>query len=255
MNYQLIAQQRDEEPISTMCRLLEGAVSGYSAWLKGAPGRRRQHNTVLGEHIVRISHANRQVSGRPRLHAVLHAQGQACGKKRVAGLMGEGGLSAKARKHRTTARQHEQPLAANLLNRQFTARAPNTKWVADITGVWTWEGWLSLAVVLAIYWRMLLGWAMESQREEELVEQAARMALARRLAEPGLLHHSDRGSQSTAQDDRALLADFGIVVSMSRKADGYDHALMERFIGTLKTEGVDPESYQTRQQARRSLFE
>jgi putative transposase len=146
-------------------------------------------------------------------------------------------------------------VAPNLLNRDFTASAPNSKWVADITGVWTWEGWLYLAVVLDIYSRLVVGWAMDQHRDEALVEQAALMALARRHPEPGLLHHSDRGSQYTAADYRALLDHCGIVVSMSRKADCYDNALMESFIGTLKTECVERESYQTREEARQSIFE
>ena len=257
MKYQFIAQQQQDYPVKRMCRVLEVSVSGYYAWRGRAPSRRSQANTVLGERIVRIYHANRQVYGSPRIHAALHAEGQPCGKKRVARLMREHGLSAKARTHRTrtTDSQHDQPVAPNLLNRDFTASAPNTKWVADITGVWTWEGRLYLAVVLDIYSRMVVGWAMDSHRDEELVEQAARMALLRRHPEPGLLHHSDRGSQYTSQDYHTLLADFGIVMSMSRKADCYDNALMESFIGTLKTECVDRESYQTRQQARHSIFE
>jgi putative transposase len=257
MKYRFIAEHQQEYAIKRMCRVLEVSVSGYYAWLKRAPSRRSQENTVLGERIVHLYHANRQVYGSPRIHAALHAEGQACGKKRVARLMREHGLSAKARKHRTrtTDSQHEQPVAPNLLNRDFTASAPNTKWVADITGVWTWEGWLYLAVVLDIYSRMVVGWAMESYRDEALVEQAARMALTRRHPEPGLLHHSDRGSQYTAANYRELLAHYDIIVSMSGQGDCYDNALMESFIGTLKTECVERESYQTRQQARHSIFE
>src|SRR5260370_16058158 len=214
-----------------MCGVLEVAVSGFFAWLGrlGAPSRRSQANTGLGERIGRIYQENRQVYGSARIHAALRAEGTRCGRKRVARLMREHGVSAKAGRHRTrtTDSQHEQPVAPNLLKREFTASAPNTKWVADITGVWTWEGWLYLAVVLDIFSRMVVGWAMDAHRDEALVEQAARMALARRHPEPGLLHHSDRGSQYTCQDYRALLAHCGIVVSMSRKADCYDNALME----------------------------
>lgn len=126
---------------------------------------------------------------------------------------------------------------------------------ADITGVWTMEGWLYLAVVLDIFSRMVVGWAMDAHREAVLVENALQMALARRHPEPGLLHHSDRGSQYTCQDYQALLARSGSIVSMSRKGDCYDNALMESFNGTLKTECVEPESYQTRSQARQSIFE
>jgi transposase InsO family protein len=167
-----------------MCRILGVTVSGYDAWLRrlGAPSRRSQANTVLGERIVQLSQSNRQVYGSPRIHAALRAEGEHCGRKRVARLMREQALSAKARQHRTrtTDSQHEHPVAPNLLNRDFTASAPKSKWVADITGVWTWEGWLYLAVVLDIFSRMVVGWAMESHRDEALVEQAALMALARR---------------------------------------------------------------------------
>jgi putative transposase len=236
-------------------RLL-AVTSLRSAW--DDPGNRiKDKNTGVGERITRIYHANRQVYGSPRLHAVLRAEGKPCGKKRVARLMRELGLSAKPRKHRTrtTDSQHEQPVAPNLLNREFTATSPNTKWVADITAIWTAEGWLFLAVVLDIFSRMVVGWAMDAHRDEALVEQAARMALLRRQPEPGLLHHSDRGSQYTAADYRELLAEYGIMMSMSGKGDCYDNALMESFFGTLKTECVDRQSFVSRAQARQVIFE
>lgn len=232
-------------------------MSGFYAWLRQAPSRRSQENTGLGERIVRIYQANRRVYGSPRIQAGLRAEGQHCGRKRVARLMCEHGLNAKPRKHRTrtTDGQHEQPVAPNLLNREFSATAPNTKWVADITAIWTAQGWLYLAVVLDIFSRMVVGWAMDAHRDEAQVDQAARMALVLRRPDPGLLHHSDRVSQYTAQDYRELLACYGIVVSMSGKGDCYDSALMESFFGTLKSECVDRESYQSQAQARQSIFE
>jgi putative transposase len=257
MKYQFITAHQQEYPIKTLCRVLGVSVSGFYAWRRRPLSRRSQENTVLGERIVQLYHANRQVYGSPRIHAALHTEGQRCGRKRVARLMRSCGLSARMRRHRTrtTDSQHEHPVAPNLLNRDFTASAPNTKWVADITAIWTMEGWLYLAVVLDIFSRMVVGWAMDSHRDGLLVEQACVMALARRRPEPGLLHHSDRGSQYTCQDYQALLAHSGIVVSMSRKGDCYDNALMESFNGTLKTECVEREAYQTRSQARRSIFE
>lgn len=257
MKYQFIAMYQQDYPISTMCRVLQVSVSGYYAWRQRAPSRRSREDAMLTERISQIYQANRQVYGSPRLHAALRADGHACGKKRVARLMRSCGLSAKPRRHRsrTTDSQHDHPVAENVLRRDFTATAPNTKWVADITGVWTAEGWLYLAVVLDIYSRMVVGWAMDAHREAILVENALQMALARRHPEPGLLHHSDRGSQYTCQDYQALLARAGMVVSMSRKGDCYDNALMESFNGTLKSECVERESYQTRSQARRSIFE
>jgi putative transposase len=134
-------------------------------------------------------------------------------------------------------------------------RRPLRAWVADITAIWTSQGWLYLAVVLDIFSRLVVGWAMDAHRDEALVEQAARMALARRHPEPGLLHHSDRGSQYTAVDYRERLSQDGILVSMSGKGDCYDNALMESFFGTLKSKCVDRHSYQSRAQARLSIFE
>jgi putative transposase len=218
-----------------------------------------------GEWVLRLATADAEPpeSGEYRVGGAhcpalsLHAEGKRCGRKRVARLMRARGLSATLPRHRTrtTDSRHEHPVAPNLLERDFTADAPNTKWVADITAIWTMEGWLYLAVVLDIFSRMVVGWAMDAHREAVLVESALQMALARRHPEPGLLHHSDRGSQYTCQDYQALLARCGIVVSMSRKGDCYDNALMESFNGTLKTECVERESYQTRSQARRSIFE
>jgi putative transposase len=257
MKYEFIAEHRQEYPISTMCRVLEVAVSGFYAWLHRMPSQRSQQNTGLGERITCLYYANRQVYGSPRIHAALRSEGQACGRRRVARLMRERGLSAKPRKHRTrtTDSQHAQPVAPNVLNREFTASAPNTKWVTDITAIWTAQGWLYLAVVLDLFSRRVVGWAMDAHRDESLVEQAARMALAQRQPEPGLLHHSDRGSQYTAASYQQLLDQYGIIMSMSRKGDCYDNALMESFFGTLKSECVDRQSFASRAQARQVIFE
>lgn len=167
MKYQFIAAHRQEYPVSTMCRVLEVAVSGFYAWLRRAPSRRSQENTGLGEQIVRIYQQNRQVYGSPRIHAVLRAEGKPCGKKRVARLMRELGLSARPRKHRTrtTDSQHEQPVAPNLLNREFTATAPNTKWKAGSiwrwcsisSRAWWWAGpWMPTA--MKRWWSKRLAW-------------------------------------------------------------------------------------------------
>jgi putative transposase len=153
------ARFRAKYPISMLCRVLGVAVSGFYAWRWRPPSRRSQENTVLGERIVQLYHANRQVYGSPRIHAALHAEGKRCGRKRVARLMRSSGLSARLSRHRTrtTDSQHEHPVAPNLLNRDFTASAPNTKWVADITAIWTAEDWLYLAIVLDIFSRMVVG--------------------------------------------------------------------------------------------------
>jgi putative transposase len=151
--------------------------------------------------------------------------------------------------------QHNDPVAPNKLNREFEAQTPNHKWAGDITGIWTSEGWLYLAVLLDIYSRMVVGWAMGAQRDGKLVEDALNMALLKRKPEPGLLHHSARGSQYTSTSYRAKLEKAGIEISMSRKGDCYDNALVESFNGTLKSECVDRQSFATRSQARSVVFE
>ena len=144
---------------------------------------------------------------------------------------------ARRRQHRsrTTDSQHDQPVADKVLARDFTASAPNLKWLTDITGIWTAEGWLYLAVVLDVFTRMVVGWAMESHRDEALVAHALEMALSRRQPRPGLLHHCERGSQYTSRDSRARLAQAGIEVSMSRKGDCYDNAMMESFFQLVQS--------------------
>lgn len=159
------------------------------------------------------------------------------------------------RKPRTTDSQHTQPVAPNLLGRDFTATAPNRKWVADITSIPTHRGWLYLAGILDVYSRRAIGYAMDVCRDERLVEMALDMALVQRRPCAGLLHHSDRGSQYTSHGYRSLLECYGIVLSMSGKGEPYDNALMESFFSTLKAECVERHNFQTPEQARACIFE
>ena len=156
---------------------------------------------------------------------------------------------------KTTDSRHSNPVAPNILAREFSADAPNIKWVADITGIETGEGWLYLAAIVDIYSRFVVGWAMDKERDEELITRAAEMALARRHPGAGLLHHSDRGSQYTSQGYQTLLKQQGIEISMSRKGDCYDNALMESFFGTLKEECVERQKFATRAEAKQVVFE
>lgn len=212
---------------------------------------------MLVEQVESVFVASRKLYGSPRGHAALRARGVRCSRKRVARLMGAKGLTPRLKKHktRTTDSQHNDPVAPNKLNREFEAEAPNYKWAGDITGSWTSEGWLYLAVLLDIYSRMVVGWAMGAQRDGKLVEEALNMALLKRHPAPGLLHHSDRGSQYTSTSYQTKLEEAGIEISMSRKGDCYDNALVESFNGTLKSEGVDRQSFSTRSQARSVVFE
>lgn len=243
--------------MKTMCRMLAVSESGYYAWYKREPSPRQREDERLTEQIRQAYDRGRQVYGSPRVHAELRAQGIACGKNRVARLMQQAGLQAVQKRHRvhTTDSQHGDPVAPNLLQRDFTAPAPNRKWLTDLTAIWTAQGWLYLAVVLDVYSRLIVGWAMACHREESLVEAALWMALGRRKPVEELLHHSDRGSQYTSLAYQMVLAQFHIQVSMSKKGDCYDNAMMESFFSSLKTECVNRHAYQSRSEAQLSIFE
>jgi putative transposase len=252
-----VAEQQQEYPVKTMCQVLGVSESGYYAWRKREPSQRQVENERLTEHIAQAFQRGRQVYGSPRVQAELRAQGISCGKHRVARLMRQAGLRAvqKQRRVRTTDSRHSDPVAPNLLRRNFTAPAPNRKWLTDITAVWTAEGWLYLAVVLDVYSRLIVGWTMASHREASLVEAALWMALGRRQPIEELMHHSDRGSQYTSLAYQAVLAQFHIQVSMSGKGDCYDNAMMECFLSSFKTEWVQQQTYQSRSEANLSIFE
>jgi putative transposase len=258
MRYAVIAGQVGTSPLSALCRTLEVSVSGYYAWRRRAPSRHQQVDEALKVEIQHAFVAGRRVYGSPRVHAVLCHRGIRCRRKRVARLMRAQGLCA-ARQHRrkprTTDSQHAYPIAPNLLERDFAATAPNRKWVADITGIETHEGWLYLSGIVDTYSRRAIGYSMGTRRDEALVETALEMALYSRRPQAGLVHHSDRGSQYTSWGYRAMLDGYGIVLSMSGKGDPYDNALMESFFATLKAECVDRHAFQTIDQARACIFE
>jgi putative transposase len=256
MKYKFIEAHREEFAVKLMCRVLKVSRSGYYDWRKRKPSAQDRANAKLLEAIRRIFKRSRKTYGSPRIHAELKAQGKTCGKNRVARLMRKHGIRARRprRRVRTTNSKHSWPVAPNLLDRQFAAAAPNRKWVADLSYIDTDEGWLYLATVMDLFSRRIVGWAMADHMETSLVEQAMRMALIRRRPSAGLLHHSDRGSQYASKNYRALLAAWGITVSMSRTGDCYDNAVMESFFGTLKTECA-AERYATRADARTDIFE
>jgi putative transposase len=232
-------------------------IRGYYAWRKREPSQRQRDNERLSEQIRQAYEQGRQIYGSPRVHAELRAHGIICGKHRVERLMRQAGLRAVQKRRRvcTTDSHHRDPVAPNLLQRDFTTPAPNRKWLTDITAVWTAEGWLYLAVVLDVYSRLVVGWAMDSHREESLLEAALWMALGRRQPVEELMHHSDRGSQYTSLAYQVVLAQFHIQVSMSGKGNCYDNAMMESFLSSLKTECVNRHAYQSRAEAKQSIFE
>lgn len=243
--------------MSILCETLEVSVSGYYDWRKRPMSEHARSDAELAEQLQAAYHGHRRLYGSPRLYVELHEQGIRCSRKRVARLMQELGLSARRARHRTrTTRCDPSARAApNLLNRDFTASRPDEKWTGDITAVWTYEGWLYLAVVLDLFSRRVVGWALAASQDETLVEMAFRMALLGRHPEAGLLFHSDRGSQYTSDAYQALLAEAQVTASMSRTGNGYDNAVTESFFSTLKVECVEGTSFESRVQARQAIFE
>jgi putative transposase len=243
-------------PVVRMCRLLAVSPSAYSAWRTRRPCRRQVENERLTEQIRRIHQESYGTYGCPRIHAELCERGVACNHKRVERLMRLHQIRAvcKCRRRHTTNSAHTLPVAPNLLDQDFGAQAPNRKWVADLSYVWTSEGWLYLAVLLDLFSRKIVGWAMGARMTGDLVQQALQMALVHRRPDGHLLHHSDRGSQYASQDYQTLLADHQIQVSMSRTGNVYDNAVMESFFATLKTELVHRRQYPTRAAARTDIF-
>jgi transposase InsO family protein len=257
MKYQFIEQHKHEFPIVVMCRVLGVSESGFYAWRKRPTSQRQREDAQLRTQIRQVFTAHQGRYGSPRLQVELRDQGQSLSRKRVARLMREAGLCAKGKRHRvvTTRRDASHPVAPNLLQRDFTATEPNTKWVTDITYIPTAQGWLYLAVILDLYSRAVVGWSMSACCDEELVAKARPLALARRRPQAGLLHHSDRGCQYTSRAYRQRLEQAGMVVSMSRKGNCWDNAAMESFFGSLKEECVGNTIYASHEQARLSLFE
>lgn len=260
MSYQIIETNREAGVVEALCGALGVSVSGYYAWRTRQPSQRQEEDAYLLTRIKAVHQAGRGLYGSPRIHAAVRQQGMQCSRKRVARLMRQAGIHScrRPKRHiRTTDSRHNRPVAPNLLARDFSADAPNEKWVGDMLGIWTDEGWLYLAALLDTYSRLIVGWAMSSTRDEALVEAALGMALRRRDIAPGtdLIHHTDRGSQYTADDYLTRLREYGILVSMSRKGDPYDNAMMESFFSTLRAELTDLERFRTRQAARTAMFE
>ena len=252
-----IDQLCDDYPVVRLCTTVGVSKSGYYAWKARPISQHEREDGQLIQAIEACYQHSWQTYGSPRVHVQLQRQGYRCSRKRVARLMRQQGWCARERRKRThTTQQHPgHKKAANVLNREFQASAPNQKWVADVTAVWTQEGWLYVAGVLDLYSRALVGWAMAPIQDEELVQCAFRMALLRRHPQAGLLHHSDRGCLYTSTRYRQAVIQAGMVVSMSRTGNCYDNAAMESFWSTLKWECVHRTNFSTCAQARQAIFE
>lgn len=255
--FRFIEVEKAHHPVSLLCRVLRVSRSGYYAWAERPPSTRAVEDERLLKRIKRIHQENHGTYGAPRIHAELQDEHESAGRSRVARLMRQHGLvGVHRRKHRKKPSRHpERPVYEDLLERDFTATAPNRLWLADITQHPTDEGWLYLAVVMDAYARKLVGWSFAEHLGAELVVDAVTMATTNRRPEAGLVHHSDHGSQYTSLAFGRHLERAGIVGSMGRVGDALDNAMMESFFATLQTELLDRYSWRTTAQLRSAIFE
>lgn len=256
--FRFIATEKAHYSVKTMCRVLSVSRAGFYAWLGREPSTRAREDERLTSRIWEIHEANRGVYGSPRIHAELRlVDGVRVGRKRVERLMRQArisGLTPK-KKGRTTIKVPGVRVCEDLVDRRFLAAAPNRLWVADITYLRTWEGWLYLAAVQDAYSRKIVGWSMADHMRTELVTDALEMALTRRSPGPGLIHHSDQGSQyvSLALGQKARAA--GIAQSMGSRGDCFDNAVAESFFATLKKELIHRRAWPTKAELRGEVFE
>jgi len=256
----LIKSYSPEFGVERMCKTLEVSRGNYYQWLKEPFSEREKANQKLTEEIRKVHESSKRTYGSPRIMAELIKLGINVGHNRVARLMRENEIKAKMkRKYRnTTDSNHQLPIAENILNRDFNAQKPNQKWVSDITYVWTLSGWLYLCTVIDLYSRKVVGWAMDDNMETGLVIKALEMACVNRKSEPGLIFHSDRGSQYASKEFRDYLKKRGFIQSMSRKGNCWGlhaiNAVSESFFHSLKTEELYFNKFYDKYQAKSCIF-
>jgi len=254
----LIAAEKTSYPVAVMCRVLKVSRTGFYNWERRAPSDRALTDAWLTVKIKQIHDGSRGVYGVPRIHAELRMEHDVrVGRKRVARLMAAAGISGvrPRRRWRTTIRIPGITPASDLVERQFKPDRPNVLWVADITYLRTGEGWLYLAAVQDAYSRQIVGWSMATHMRSSLVVDALKMALARRRPHPGLIHHSDQGSQYVSLAFGRAAGDAGIAVSIGSRGDAYDNAVAETFFATLKKELVNRRSWPDRLELQSAVFE
>ena len=257
MKYAFIRDHQGEFRIARMCGVLRVSRSGFYGWLTRPASARTVADRLLTAQIVRLHHQTRRVYGAVKLWRALHDAGIPCGKHRVARLRRLQGLEATRRRRFRVMTEHHQmpPPAPNHLRPGLTVAAPNRVWVGDITAIPTRAGWLYLAVMLDLYSRRVVGWAMQARADRTLATDALTMVLLHRRPQPGLMHHTDQGCQYAATAYRQVLTQHGLVASMSRRGNCYDNAVAESFFSTLKNELVHDRTFQTRDEARSQAFE
>ena len=243
-------------PVAALCRVLGVSSSGYYAWLERPPSKRAQVNAALKVRIEKIHERSRGTYGSPRIHAELAAEGERVGRNRVARLMREAGLEGASRRRgpRTTRRDRDARPAPDLVERDFVAAGPDRLWVADVTYIPTWAGFLYLAVVMDAWRRRVVGWSMATHLRTELVLEALNMALWQRRPE-AVVHHSDQGTQYTSIAFGLRCKEVGVRPSMGSAGDCFDNALCESFFATLECELLDRRRFRTQAEAKMAIFE
>ena len=256
MKFRFISAHREIFKVGRMCALLNVSRSGFYSWLSRPESRRSIENRALEDKIRVLHAASHGIYGSTKIHRDLTDDGVRCGKNRVARIMREAGIRSRTKKKfkATTNSRHNLPVAPNLLNQEFTVDAPDRTWVSDITYIHTQQGWLYLAVLLDLFSRKVVGWSTSSRLTRQLPIDALQMALDHRVPSPGLMHHSDQGSQYASGDYQKLLTKHEMTCSMSRKGNCYDNAVAESFFHLLKTEWVNYHRYLSRSEAVSSLF-
>jgi len=257
MRFEFIEAEKAMFPIRLMCRVLRVTASGFYAWRTRPESKRAIRDRQLTVKVRAFHAASRGTYGSPRILEDLQEDGEKVSRKRVARLMRENELTGQMprRFRRTTDSKHDLPVAENVLQRDFNPEAPNRVWAADISYVRTWEGWLYLAVVLDLFSRRVVGWAVADHMRTELVRDALTMAINHRRPEGGVIHHSDRGSQYASHEYQALLTQEGMICSMSRKGDCWDNSVAESFFGTIKEDLIHRHPWPTKRKAIEAINE
>lgn len=257
MKYWFMDQHRSWHGVQRMCRVIGASRSGYYRWRRQPQSKRQKDNEKILKEIKESHKNSRRAYGSPRITEDLKAKRIKCSENRVARLMKVHGIVGKAKKKfkATTNSKHNLPVAENLLKQNFVTEKPNAIWASDITYIATLEGWLYLVVILDLYSRQVVGWAMSDRLTSGFVVKALYQAIGRRHPASGCIFHSDRGIQYASTDFRDVLKAYGFIQSMSRKGNCYDNAVVESFFHTLKTEHVYEYRYETRAEARQSIFE